>query len=280
VSLSTLVVQSQIMLANLDNEVIFKKAFTDPIVFHAFVKDVLGIDVQVDKIETEKQFEPKIGHIAFKLDIFAESEKDRVIIEIQRVVYDHNFDRFLHYFMMSIVEMQSSHKKYGIDKTVYSIVVMTAPYEVKDKSGHMVLNEVMVSNVNPRDLRGKEVALYNHQMVFLNAYHKDPDTPSEIRDWLDLIYQSIHEYNDPKINLNKSAIKRAAEIIDVSNLTPEEKAERLKFENIRAAFILQVQIEMRKAIINAHESGIDINTMSKIFNKTPEEIQNIINENS
>lgn len=269
------------MLANLDNEVIFKKAFTDPIVFHAFVKDVLGIDVQVDKIETEKQFEPRIGHIDFKLDIFAESKKDRVIIEIQRVVYDHNFDRFLHYFMMSIVEMQSNYKKYGIDKTVYAIIVMTAPYEVKDRTGHTILNEVMVSKVNPRDLRGKEIALYNHQMIFLNAYHKDPEIPPEIRDWLDLIYQSIHESDNPKINLNKPAIKRASEIIDVSNLTTEEKAQRLKLENIRAAFILQVQIEMRKAILNAHQSGIkDVNMLAQIFNKTPEEIEKIITENS
>ena len=32
------------MLGSLDNEVIFKKAFTDKIVFEAFVKDILGLD--------------------------------------------------------------------------------------------------------------------------------------------------------------------------------------------------------------------------------------------
>ena len=32
------------MLGNLDNEVIFKKAFTDKTVFTAFVRDVLGIE--------------------------------------------------------------------------------------------------------------------------------------------------------------------------------------------------------------------------------------------
>ena len=42
------------MLGNLDNEVIFKKAFTDKIVFKAFVHDILGIDIEVDVIETEK----------------------------------------------------------------------------------------------------------------------------------------------------------------------------------------------------------------------------------
>lgn len=50
-------------LSNLDNEVIFKKAFTDKFVFKAFVRDVLSIDFEVGTIETEKKFEPKIGYI-------------------------------------------------------------------------------------------------------------------------------------------------------------------------------------------------------------------------
>jgi hypothetical protein len=37
------------MLGNLDNEVIFKKAFTNKIVFKAFVRDILGIEVEVER---------------------------------------------------------------------------------------------------------------------------------------------------------------------------------------------------------------------------------------
>ena len=44
------------MLASLDNEVHFKKVFTDVEVFTAFVKDVLNIDIQIDKVETEKVY--------------------------------------------------------------------------------------------------------------------------------------------------------------------------------------------------------------------------------
>ena len=39
------------MLAPLDNEVIFKQAFTDKTVFKSFVKDILDIEIEVDKIE-------------------------------------------------------------------------------------------------------------------------------------------------------------------------------------------------------------------------------------
>lgn len=73
------------MLGNLDNEVIFKKAFTNITVFKAFVRDILGIEIEVEKIETEKKFEPRIGYVDFELDIFAESIDKRVCIEIQRV---------------------------------------------------------------------------------------------------------------------------------------------------------------------------------------------------
>lgn len=60
--------------------------------FRAFVRDILGIDVEPEKVETEKGFQPKIGNINFKYDIFAEDKKKRIIIEIQKLEYDHNFD--------------------------------------------------------------------------------------------------------------------------------------------------------------------------------------------
>jgi len=69
-------------IARLDNEVFFKKTFTDEIVFKAFVKDIIGIDVQPDKVETEKAFQPKLGNTNFnsdgcRYDIFAEDSKNK-----------------------------------------------------------------------------------------------------------------------------------------------------------------------------------------------------------
>ena len=39
------------MVKRLDNKVFFKKAFTDKIVFKAFVKDIIGIEVNTEKKE-------------------------------------------------------------------------------------------------------------------------------------------------------------------------------------------------------------------------------------
>ena len=212
-------------LANLDNEVIFKKAFTNKLVFKSFVKDVLGIDFEVGKIETEKKFTPPIGYIDFKLDIYAESEDRRVCVEIQRLEYDHHFDRFLHYFLMLIAEQQKSARDYNIDQTVYMIVILTEKYTISEKNGRPIKDEVLLLNFNPQTIAGEIRDLYGHQFVCLNPNYSDKNTPEGIRDWLDLIYQSIHNPERPVLNIENQGIKKAAELISFDNLTPEERAE-------------------------------------------------------
>jgi hypothetical protein len=144
------------MIANLDNEVFFKKAFTDTFVLKHFVIDVLEMDLEFEKVETEKSFDPKIGNIDFKYDIFAKSTDKHVIIEIQKVDYDYNFDRFLHYFIMAIAELQRSSKDYGIEKTVYAVVFITAPYKINQKTGIPIKDELLISNLNPKNIKGDE----------------------------------------------------------------------------------------------------------------------------
>ncbi len=239
------------MLGNLDNEVIFKKAFTNKIVFKAFVRDILGIEIEVDKIETEKKFEPKIGYVDFELDIFAESVDRRIVIEIQRVEYDSHFDRFLHYFLMLIAEQQKNAKEYNIDQTVYVIVVLIAPYTINEKSGKPVLDEVLLLKLNPQTLKGEIRDLYGHQFVCLNPNHPDKDTPKQIRDWLDLIYQSIHNPARPTLNTDNEGIRKAIELISFENLTHEE---RTQAKNKEAAKIVLAKTEQYAK----HEREIEI----------------------
>ncbi len=228
------------MLGNLDNEVIFKKAFTNKTVFKSFVRDVLGIEVEVDKIETEKKFEPRIGYVDFELDIFAETTDKRICIEIQRVEYDHHFDRFLHYFLMLIAEQQKSSKEYDIERTVYVIVVLTAPYKISERNGKPILDEVLLLKLNPQTLQGEVRDLYGHKFVCLNPNHPDKETPEQIRDWLDLIYQSIHSPERPVLNMQNEGIRMAVELISFENLTPEE---RTQAKNKEAAKITLAKTE-------------------------------------
>jgi hypothetical protein len=263
------------MLGNLDNEIIFKKAFTNKTVFKAFVRDILGIDIEVDKIETEKRFEPKIGYIDFELDIFAESTDKRIVIEIQRIEYDHHFDRFLHYFLMLIAEQQKKAKEYSIDRTVYVIVVLTAPYKISEKNGKPILDEVLLLKLNPQTLKGEIRDMFGHQLVCLNPNHPDPDTPPQIRDWLDLIYQSIHSPERPVLNTANEGIKKAMELISFENLTPEERTQAKNKEAAKIVLTKERHAEKVEIAIKLLNLGVSIELIAQGTDLTLAEIQTL-----
>ncbi len=220
------------MLANLSNGTIFKKAFTNKLVFEQFIQDVLGFKVSVSEIETEKQFEPKVGQIAFELDIFAETTDKRMVIELQKVQYDHTFDRFLHYFLMLLAEQQRNSNTYKIQRTVYLILVMTRPYGIpQDLNGTVLSQEMLVTTLHTEDSGKEQVGLYPHKLIALNPNHKNPNTPQNIRDWLDLIYESINHPETPTINMQNPGIAKAADLIDAEKLSPEERAQQ-KFDEM------------------------------------------------
>ncbi|UJS24313.1 hypothetical protein [Thiothrix winogradskyi] len=84
-------------VASLRYGVIFKKAFSQPDVFTAFVRDILGIELIIDHVETEKSFPSAIGNIANHFDLFAEDKVNRIIVDIQHRRYADHYHRFLHY---------------------------------------------------------------------------------------------------------------------------------------------------------------------------------------
>jgi PD-(D/E)XK nuclease family transposase len=265
----------RIMLGNLDNEVIFKKAFTDKIVFKAFVRDILGIDIEVDVIETEKRFDPKVGDIDFKMDIYAESVDKRIVVEIQRRDYDYNFDRFLHYFLMAIAEQQKKAHVYDIPQTVYMIVVLTAPYRFDEKSGKAVRDEVLLMKLNPQTLQGIERDIFGHKLVWLNPNHPDDSTPRPMREWLDLVYQSIHSPERPSLSETNEGVMRAASLIDYDNLTPEERAE-MKMNNGRKFVKAQDQHDaMVDVALKLKADGVAVDIIGHATGLTREEIEGL-----
>jgi hypothetical protein len=234
------------MLAPLDNEVIFRIAFTDIEVFTCFVKDIIGIDVVVDKIETKKKFSPKIGNIDFEYDIFAESLDHRVIIEIQKVEYDYHFDRFLLYHNMAIAELQKSSKQYKIDQEVYTIVLLSSPYRGLDKKGKAIKDEVLISQADPRNLQNEITQIYGHQLIFLNPHHKTEKTPPNYRDWLDLIYESIYNQKEYKLNLMNKGVNKVVNLIEYEKLTPEQVRE-MKEQEGKKVVLSMYEDQLKKA---------------------------------
>jgi hypothetical protein len=239
------------MLANLDNEVYFKKVFTDVDVFTAFVKDVLGLDIHINKVETEKVLPSKVSAIKFKMDLFAEDEASRTVIEIQKVDYDYTYDRFAHYFIGNLIDMQRSSKDYAFAKDVYIIVVVTSAYRISDKSGKPIKDDVLVTDINPRTLKGDVRDMHNHKMLIVNTTYVDKDTPQNIMDWANLIIQSMKNPENPQINRQKPAIVRAAKLADVNNLSPQQLADA-KIHEMRKATMAILEDE---AMTRGEEKG-------------------------
>ncbi|MDX2304756.1 MAG: PD-(D/E)XK nuclease family transposase [Microscillaceae bacterium] len=267
-----------VMLARLDNEVFFKKAFTDEIVFKAFVKDIVGIEVEPTKIETEKAFQPKLGNIAFKYDIFAEDVKRRIVIEIQKVEYDHNFDRFLHYHLQAITQQQHTSEDYSVEKTVYTIVVMTAPYKINTKTKEIYKDEVLISNLNPKNLLGLERKIFNHELIYLNPNYKGRDTPQNYRDWLDLIYESIHNPENPQINIQNEGVRRAVEVVSYENISPEEWEEAKIEASKRQVITLEREEERNEIAKKLLQSPLSNEEISKYTGLTVLQIEQLRNE--
>lgn len=266
------------MLGNLDNDVIFKKAFTDKTVFKAFVRDILGIDFEVGIIETKKKFEPKIGSIDFKLDVFAESVDKRIVVEIQRIEYDNHFDRFLHYFLMVTAEQQRKSENYKIIQTVYVIVILTTPYTISEKNGRPIKDKVLLLKLNPETINGIERDLNGHQLTYLNPNYKVADTPQSMRDWLDLIYQSIHNRENPIINLQNEGIKKASEIINYDDLTPTERYEAKESEELRMVKMREEvapYTQVAKNLINLGLSNEIISQATKLSVKEIERLRKL-----
>lgn len=275
------------MLAPLDNETIFKKAFTDKEVFQQFVKDLFSIDIVVDKIETEKQFSPPISPIDFKLDIYAESTDHQFIIEIQKIDYDDNFDRFLHYFLTLITNQQKNSNDYAFTQRVLGVVVFARPYRFDTKDGQPIRDNVLVMDFNPRNLKGELVNIYEHNMVFLNPskkYH-NTDTPKNYQDWLDLLYASMKEPVNYTLNLNNKGIAKAVNLIDYSKLD-STTLEKMKNDESKKKTIAHIEHDSKQEgrqerdielVHEFYKNGVSIEIIAISTKLSIERVKQILN---
>jgi hypothetical protein len=269
------------MLGNLDNEVIFKKAFTDKFVLKCLVKDLFNVDFEAETVQTEKRFEPKISSIDFKYDIFAESKDKRVIVEIQRIDYDYNFDRFLLYHNMAIAEMQRTSEEYKTDRIVLTVAFFTGKYVAKDRYGKTVAKDILIHNSNLFDTEGKEYDVFGHKLIFLNHNYVQDTTPQGYRDWLVLVQESIKSPKNPQVNLGNEGVKKVAELIDYEHLSPEERTEsknRNAAESAKKIYeqeaALRKQIEIAKNLISL---ALDNITIAKATGLTLEQVEALRN---
>jgi len=273
------------MLASLDNETIFKKVFTDHDVFQQFVKDLFDVDIVVSKIETEKKFQPPIANIDIKLDIYAETDDHRFVIEIQKIDYDYNFNRFLNYFISLILEQQKRGDKYDIPQTVLAIVVLTRPYKVAQLTGEPIQESVMTLDFDPRNFKDERVKLWKHKLLFLNPNPKyfNEEIPKNYQDWLNLFRASIEKNISIVLNLNNKGIAKATKIAEFDNLDPTTLKEMKISESKKAMLSLEKneskeegkQEEKIETAIKGIKAGLPNDTIKIVTDFSEEKINEL-----
>jgi predicted transposase/invertase (TIGR01784 family) len=207
-------------VASLRYGVIFKKAFSQPDIFKAFVKDFLGIDLNIDQVEMEKSFDKPIGNVDTRFDLFAEDKKNRIIVDIQHVRYADHYERFLHYHCAALLEQVVSSKDYRSKFKVFTIVVLT--------SGDRHKVDIATVDFDPKDRKGNPLNEIWHKILYVCPKYIADDTPEPYREWLLAIIDTLDEEVD-ETQYHKTEIKRIFELIAQDLISPTEYA-RMKDE--------------------------------------------------
>jgi hypothetical protein len=221
-------------LASLDNSVIFKKLFTNREILTVFVKDLTGLEIEPEIIETEKRFSPAVGPVDVEFDIFVEDPKHRLIIEMQKVRYDYHYDRFLYYHQVATLELVKSYTNYKLERAVHTVVWLTRP--VRDKAHQHSLITTSLCSVAEN---GQEVPLYPHKLYFLNPHYVNDQTPAGLVDWLRLVVESITNPHHPNLNYSRGIFEKATELIVADELTPTERSvyfDEMEYESVRQVY--------------------------------------------
>lgn len=212
--------------------VIFKKAFGKPEIFTAFVKAVLGIDIEIDKVETEKSFKPAIGKVDCRFDLFAEDKKNRLVIDIQHDRSSDHYHRFMYYHLMAIAEQTAKADNYRPPLAVFTIVVLTG----YDK--HQV--DMATVEFDPKTRKGEALGEIPHKIIYLAPHYLAEDTPEPLRQWLRAIEDTLDEqvdetsYDDPRI-------QQVFDEIEQDLVSPTERA--TMFEEYAQEELRQAQFE-------------------------------------
>lgn len=207
-------------VASLCYEVMFKKVFTQPDIFTAFVKDFTGVQLEIDKVETEKTFETPIGNVNSHFDLFAEDKKSRTIVDIQHVRFSDHYDRFLHYHCAAILEQVKSSETYRSSLQVFTIVVLTSSDKHK--------TDIAIIDFDPKDLQNNPLKEIPHKVIYVCPKYVNEQTPQPYREWLQAINDSLDGEVDETL-YQRVEIQKVFSLIEKNQISPQEYA-RMKDE--------------------------------------------------
>ena len=260
-------------VASLQYDVIFKKAFSKPEIFTAFVKAILGIDLEITEVETEKKFDIEIGRVKSRFDLFAEDTKNRIIVDIQHSQNKDYYDRFLHYHCMAILEQARNAKDYRPNTKVFTIVVLTS----ENKEG----KDVLTIDFDPKDCQGNGIGKIGHKIIYLCPHFINENTPVEYQEWLRAIEDTLDgEVNE--MDYDNKTIQAIFDTIEQDNITPEERydlfEETHRQEDMQTSEEKGIKKRNNEIAKNMLAEKMPLELIVKLTGLTAVEIENLINE--
>ncbi len=266
-----------VAVAPLRYDTVFKKAFGKPSIFCQFVYDILGVEIQVDRVIAGRRYPEPVSYIDIEYDLFAEDTEKRIIVEIQHVQEVDFFDRFLYYHIIGLAEQVRSHADYQFDKTVYTLIVLTGTSRRKENPINF---SYAISNMDAVNEFGDSLNVYPHRLVFLNPRLRNEKTPEKMSAWLELIDDSMDEEIDES-KYSSPIFQEVIEEIKKDNITPQELRiikdeaawERTLRESFEEGHEKGRKQEKEQIALSMLEKGVDIALISEMTELKPEEIE-------
>lgn len=261
-------------VASLQYGVIFKKAFSQPDIFSAFVKAVLGIEFNCDKVETEKSFKPTIGYVDSRFDLFAQDEKNRIIVDIQHAQSESHYDRFLYYHCAALLEqIPKGERSYRPKLKVFTIVVLTS----NDRHG----KDVLTIDFDPKDLYGNGINEIPHKVIFLCPKYVNENTPKAYKEWLDAIKDTLDEKVEES-NYHDAMIQKIFTAIEKDGISPTERYAMFEEYDRREIMATELQkgiLKEKKLMAkNLIAANVAMEIIVQTTGLTVAEIENLSNE--
>ncbi|MCI5149420.1 MAG: hypothetical protein D3916_08545 [Candidatus Electrothrix sp. MAN1_4] len=241
-------------VASLKYGVVFKKAFCDPEIFTAFVQDMLGLSVLIKHVEAEKEFDPPVGYIKPRFDLFAEDASQCVIVDIQHARTIDHYDRFLYYHCVALLEQISNSANYRPGLKVFTVVVLTSG----DRHG----TPVSITDFDPHDLSGRPLREIPHKIIYLCPKYVSEETPQPYREWLEAINDTLDEEVDESL-YRRAEIQKLFTTIQIDHISPEERA--CMIEEYHQEELQEVAVEEGKRDIASSllRQGVPVEVVAK-----------------
>jgi len=222
-----------IKVESLQYDTFFKKGFRDVDIFTGLVKDFTGIHLEIDEVENDKVFDPPIGRVKARFDLFAQDKKNRIIVEAQHGYSTDDFDRFFYYHAIAMAEIIHSSEDYRFPKLIITLVFFT------EKTTPKADKNILVQDLEIRDQDGEiieKARRLKHQIIFV--FTKDPlcdlNAPEPCRQWIEAINDTLDKQVDEN-DYDNPLIKQLFQAISKDKTTPEEYAQMKEEFNQRTA---------------------------------------------